>query len=495
METAEESFSRNYDILDGKDLIQGFSKCQVCRRKSDGSVYYFLREPVLSASSILLLRKMKENALNGINTESSSKSLDDQIVQVSREMNIKLDRDQGKFIAYYFSRDVFGLDRIESLLRDLDIEDITCDRSGLSIYIYHRKYGYIPTNIVFENETDLSRFVKMISQKSGKSLSLSTPVIDANLPDGSRLQASLGREVTTNGSSFTIRKFRSVPFSPVDLISIGSTSPRIFAYLWILSEYGSNIIIVGGTASGKTTFLNSILLFIPPEKKIITIEDTKELNLFHENWVSTVTRPGYGIPGPDGKVEGEIDMFDLLTISLRHRPNYIVLGEVRGREAFTVFQAMSVGRYGYTTFHADDVNTFVHRLEAKPINIPRNLITSIDAIVLLEAFQGKSGTERRVKSISEIKEIEPLSGDLIMNEAYSFNGNDYDTSGFSYVLNRIAEREGKTEAEMEKELLLRERVLSKLQETHTYDFREMTRIIRRFYKDRESVLRQLGIEG
>jgi Type IV secretory pathway, VirB11 components, and related ATPases involved in archaeal flagella biosynthesis len=128
----------------------------------------------------------------------------------------------------------------------------------------------------------------MISQKSGKSLSLSTPVIDANLPDGSRLQASLGREVTTNGSSFTIRKFRSVPFSPVDLISIGSTSPRIFAYLWILSEYGSNIIIVGGTASGKTTFLNSILLFIPPEKKIITIEDTKELNLFHENWVSTV---------------------------------------------------------------------------------------------------------------------------------------------------------------------------------------------------------------
>lgn len=494
MEAAEDSFSRNYDVLDEGDLITGFSRCQVCRRKSDGSVYYFLREPALSDPSISILKEMKKNALNGVSTESSSFGLDKQISKLAEDMNLKLDNDQRKYIAYYFSRDVFGLDRIESLLRDGNIEDITCDRSGLNIYIYHRKYGYIPTNIVFESETELSRFVKMISQKSGKSLSVSTPVIDANLPDGSRLQASLGREVTTNGSSFTIRRFRSVPFSPIDLISIGSTSPKIFAYLWILSEYGSNIIIVGGTASGKTTFLNSILLFIPPEKKIITIEDTKELNLFHENWVSTVTRPGYGMPGPNGKVEGEIDMFDLLTISLRHRPNYIVLGEVRGREAFTVFQAMSVGRYGYTTFHADDVNTFVHRLEAKPINIPRNLITSIDAIVLLEAFQGKSGTERRVKSISEIKEIDPLTDDLIMNEIYSFNGNDYDTSGFSYVLNRIAEREGKTEVEMEKELLLRERILSKLQEKHTYDFREMTRIIRRFYKARERVLEDLGIK-
>jgi len=494
MKAVEETFSRNYDILDERDLIEGFSRYQICRRKSDGTVYYFLREPVLSEPSRSILDMMKENTLKGISTGSPSMGLDSRIEELAKNMNLDLGSDQKKYIAYYFSRDIFGLDRIDSLLRDGDIEDITCDRSGLSIYIYHRKYGYIPTNIMFENETELSRFVKMISQKSGKSLSLSTPVIDANLPDGSRLQASLGKEVTTNGSSFTIRKFRSVPFSPVDLISIGSTSPRIFAYLWILSEYGSNIVIVGGTASGKTTFLNAILLFIPPEKKIITIEDTKELNLFHENWVSTVTRPGYGIPGPGGKVEGEIDMFDLLTISLRHRPNYIVLGEVRGREAFTVFQAMSVGRYGYTTFHADDVNTFVHRLEAKPINIPRNLIISIDAIVLLETFQGKSGTERRVKSISEIKEIDPLTDDLIMNEVFSFNGNDYDTSGFSYVLNRIAEREGKTEAEMEQELLVREKILAKLQEKHTHDFREMARIIRKFYKARESVLHDLGIE-
>ena len=494
MKAVEDPLSENYDVLDVRDLIQGYSRCQICRKKSDGSVYYFLREPVLSESSRSILNKMKENALKGISTGSPSMGLDSQIEQLARIMKLNLDIEQKKYIAYYFSRDIFGLDRIESLLRDGDIEDISCDRSGLSIYIYHRKYGYIPTDVMFETETELSRFVKMISQKSGKNLSLSTPVIDANLPDGSRLQASLGREVTTNGSSFTIRKFRSVPFSPIDLISIGSTSPRIFAYLWILSEYGSNIVIVGGTASGKTTFLNSILLFIPPEKKIITIEDTKELNLFHENWVSTVTRPGYGIPGPDGKVEGEIDMFDLLTISLRHRPNYIILGEVRGREAFTVFQAMSVGRYGYTTFHADDVNTFVHRLEAKPIKIPRNLIVSIDAIVLLEAFQGESGTERRVKSISEIKEIDPLTDDLIMNEVFSFNGNGYDTSGFNYVLKRIGEREGKTEAQMEQELLLREKILSKLQEKHTYDFREMTRIIRRFYKARESVLQELGID-
>ncbi|WP_393972210.1 type II/IV secretion system ATPase subunit [Oxyplasma meridianum] len=494
MEAGDDSFFKNYDLLSEKDLIPNFSKYQICRKKSDGSIYYFLHEPILSDSSRFILEKMKKNALEGRSIGNPSMEIDSQIEAMAKNMNLTMDTQQKRYIAYYFGRDLFGMERIESLLRDGDIEDISCDRAGLGIYIYHRKYGYIPTNIMFEDEIELSRFVKMMSQKSGKSLSLSTPVIDANLPDGSRLQASLGQEVTTNGSSFTIRKFRSVPFSPIDLISTWTTSSRIFAYLWILSEYGSNIVVVGGTATGKTTFLNSILLFIPPEKKIITIEDTKELNLFHENWVSTVTRPGYGMPGPDGKVEGEIDMFDLLTISLRQRPNYIVLGEVRGREAFTVFQAMSVGRYGYTTFHADDVNTFVHRLEAKPINIPRNLIISIDAIVLLEAFQGKSGTERRVKSISEIKEIDPLTNDLIINEVYSFNGNGYDTSGFSYILKRIAEKEGKTEAEMEHELLLREKILSKLQEKHTYDFREVGRIIKRFYKARESVLHDLGIE-
>ncbi|MCL5802321.1 MAG: type II/IV secretion system ATPase subunit [Candidatus Thermoplasmatota archaeon] len=494
MNVPDDSFLKNYEIIIEKEIIQQYSRVQICRRNSDGTVYYFVREPVLEKTSMEILRIMKDNAMNGVNTESSSMGLDAQISEISENLKVGINSEQKMFIAYYFRRDLFGFDRIETLLKDPEIEDISCDRSNLNIFIYHRKFGYIPTNVIFQNEEELSRFVKTLSQKSGKSLSLSTPVIDANLHDGSRLQASLGREVTTNGSSFTIRKFRSVPFSPVDLISAGSTSARIFAYLWILSEYGSNIIIVGGTASGKTTFLNAILLFIPPEKKIITIEDTKELNLFHENWVSTLTRPGYGIPGPDGRIEGEIDMFDLLTISLRHRPNYIVLGEVRGREAFTVFQAMSVGRYGYTTFHADDVNTFVHRLEAKPINIPRNLIAAIDAVVLLETFQGQSGTERRVRSISEIKEIDPVSDDLILNEVYSFNGNDYDSSGFSYVLKRIAEREGKTEAEMEDEITIREKVLSRLQELHTNDFREITRIIRRFYKARDDVLDQLGIE-
>ena len=494
MNEPDSAFLKNFQIIMEKEIIHPFSKVQICRRNSDGAEYYFLREPVLENASLEVLKKMKENALNGVTMESSSSSLEMQISEVSASLKAHINPDQKMFIGYYFRRDVFGLDRIESLLKDPDIEDISCDRFNLHIFIYHRKYGYIPTNVVFERDEELSRFVKTLSQKSGKSLSLSTPVIDANLPDGSRLQASLGKEVTTNGSSFTIRKFRSVPFSPVDLISTGTASARLFAYLWLLSEYGSNIIVVGGTASGKTTFLNAILLFIPPEKKIMTIEDTKELNLFHENWVSTVTRPGYGLPGPDGRIEGEIDMFDLLTISLRHRPNYIVLGEVRGREAFTVFQAMSVGRYGYTTFHADDVNTFVHRLEAKPINIPRNLITAIDAVVLLEAFQGKSGTERRVRSISEIKEIDAVSGDLIMNEVYKFNGKDHDSSGFSYVLNRIAEREGKSEEEMEKEIIIREKVLSRLHDMDTHDFREMTRLIRRFYKARDEVLDQLGIE-
>src|SRR2546428_5481465 len=217
-------------------------------------------------------------------------------------------------------------------------------------------------------------------------------MLDATIPDGSRLEATLVRHVTKRGSSFTIRRFRENPFTPLDLVRFKTMSPEMMAYMWLAIENGQSMKMCGGTESGKTTTLTGILLSIPPQMKIVSIEDTRELNLPHENWVPLLTRGGFGGKSAvTGKAAGEIDMFDLLTAALRQRPQYLMVGEVRGPEAFVVFQAMATGKSAYTTFHADDVQAMVHRLENDPINLPRALVAALD-IVLLQA-QGKVGTD------------------------------------------------------------------------------------------------------
>src|SRR6266699_2112946 len=279
----------------------------------------------------------------------------------------------------------------EILVENLEMLD---DAVRVPLYIYHRKYGSIPSNLKFDNAEELDSFVVWLAQRSGKHISVAQPMLDATIPDGSRLQATLGMHVTKRGSSFTIRRFRENPFTPLDLVRFKTMSPEMMAYMWLAIENGQSMLICGGTASGKTTTLNAILLFIPPQMKIVSIEDTRELNLPHENWVPLLTRAGFGGKSQvTGKPAGEIDMFDLLTAALRQRPQYMMIGEVRGPEAFVVFQAMATGKSAYTTFHADDVQAMVHRLENDPINLPRALVAALD-IVLLQA-QVKVGTDMR----------------------------------------------------------------------------------------------------
>ena len=230
-------------------------------------------------------------------------------------------------------------------MTDSEVEDISCDGVGIPLYIYHRKFGSIRSNLKFEDSKVLDDYVVWLAQRSGKHISVASPILDATVPDGSRLQATLGMHVTKRGSSFTIRRFRDNPFTPVDLLKFRTMSPEMMAYLWIAIENGQSMMVCGGTASGKTTTLNATLLFIPPQMKIVSIEDTRELNLPHENWVPSLTRAGFGAKNPtSGKAPGEIDMFDLLAAALRQRPQYLMVGEVRGAEAFIVFQAMATGQ-------------------------------------------------------------------------------------------------------------------------------------------------------
>ncbi len=412
-----------------------------------------------------------------------------------KELDMDVDPVTWERYKYYLYRDFLGYSIVQAPMIDSEVEDISCDGVNIPIYIYHRMYGSIKSSLKFEKEDELDHYVMWITQKSGKHISVSNPMVDATLPDGSRLQATLGKYVTKRGSSFTVRRFKPNPFTPIDLIRFKTMSREMMAYLWLMVENGMSMIVCGGTASGKTTTLNAVLLFIPPSMKIVSIEDTRELNLPHENWIPALVREGVGEANPvTGKKPGEIDMFDLLKAALRQRPQYIMVGEVRGAEAYTVFQAMATGKTCYTTFHAEDVKAMVHRFENAPINLPRALITALN-VVLLQA-QVKVGTTmtRRVKAITEIVGLDPETDEIITNNAYTWNPADdsFNFSGHSYIYEKIATLKGWSQRRMELEVKRRERILRYMEKLGVRYYRDVARIVSAYYKNPEEVMKRVN---
>ncbi len=401
---------------------------------------------------------------------------------------------------YYLERDFIGYGIVDVPMTDSEVEDISCDGVGIPLYIYHRKFGSIRSNLKFESAKLVDDYVIWLAQRSGKHISVASPILDATVPDGSRLQATLGVHVTKRGSSFTIRRFRDNPFTPVDLLKFKTMSPEMMAYLWIAIESGQSMMVCGGTASGKTTTLNATLLFIPPQMKIVSIEDTRELNLPHENWVPSLTRAGFGAKNlVSGKAPGEIDMFDLLAAALRQRPQYLMVGEVRGAEAFIVFQAMATGKTCYTTFHAESVSAMVHRMENPPISLPRSLVSALNLVLLQRQVKVGSKMTRRVQSLTEIVGLDPETNELITNSVYSWNPAD-DTflySGHSYVYERVALAKNWSMKEMEREVRRRVEMLDYLQareaqatRQHPFTHRDVGQLVAFYYKEPEKALQE-----
>jgi flagellar protein FlaI len=407
-------------------------------------------------------------------------------------------------ILYHLERDFIGYGIVDVPMTDTEVEDISCDGVGIPLFIYHRKYGSIRSNMKFHDSKELDDYVVWLAQRSGKHISVASPILDATVPDGSRLQATLGTHVTKRGSSFTIRRFRDNPFTPVDLLKFKTMSPEMMAYLWISIENGQSMMVCGGTASGKTTTLNATLLFIPPQMKIVSIEDTRELNLPHENWVPSLTRAGFGAKNlTSGKAPGEIDMFDLLAAALRQRPQYLMVGEVRGAEAFIVFQAMATGKTCYTTFHAESVSAMVHRMENPPISLPRSLVSALNLVLLQRQVKVGTKMTRRVQSLTEIVGLDPETNELITNSVYSWNPAD-DTflySGHSYVYERVAmmknlsmkemEREVRNRAEMMEYLVHRDAQATRLK---PFTHRDVGQLVAFYYKEPERALAEARAE-
>jgi archaeal flagellar protein FlaI len=312
-------------------------------------------------------------------------------------------------IMYYLHRNLIGFGDIDVIMNDPMIEDLSVNGVGLPVYVWHRKYESMPTNLIFTNETMLDNLIVKLTHMANKHISTAFPLLDAMLPGKDRIAATFKREVSPKGGSFSIRRFREDPFSIVDLVEMGTLNEEIAAYFWLLIENRMTIAVMGGTGAGKTSTLNALASLIKPSMKIVTVEEIPELNLHHENWVQLVARESYGL----GIMKtGEVPLFDLVRTSLRYRPDYIVVGEIRGEEAFVLFQALATGHGGLTTLHAESLDYTVKRLTSPPMNVAPTYIPLINVAAMVERVQlpnsavGGMTFGRRIKSIMEVIDYE-----------------------------------------------------------------------------------------
>jgi flagellar protein FlaI len=387
---------------------------------------------------------------------------------------------------YYLWRHFRGFGRLDPLMNDDRIEDISCDGYDVPLYAYHQEYQDIATGVSFGAD-ELDSFVIRMAQQAGQHISIGNPVVGTTLADGSRAELTLGEEVTPRGSAFTIRKYSDEPFTPVELLDFGTFSLGQMAYLWLAIENNKNIVFAGGTASGKTTSMNAISMFIPPRSKLITIEDTRELSLYHDNWLSSVTRDRLD-------EESNVTMYDLLRSALRHRPEYILVGEVRGEEAITLFQAMNTGHTTLSTMHADSVQTVINRLENEPINVPRPMVQSLDVLCVQVLARRGEQRVRRAGTVAEIEGIDQRTGELDYSNAYEWRTSD-DTfrEGNGNLLDEIRDERGWSQAELLRELRRRRGFLSTLQNEGVTNYQRFTALVNSYYADPERTLKRLDV--
>jgi len=465
-----------------------------------GELIYDVEEPLLNDENKKNLERielaMREIVnINLLSGEKTQEGLLDYIDKTARliisELSLKIEEDDFHRIFYYLYRDFIGLNRVEAIMQDYFIEDIECNGIGEPLYIVHRAFRNIKTNVKYTKMEELSSFVEKLAQKTGRYISYASPILDGSLPDGSRVNATYTKDITSKGPTFTIRKFTKTPWTPIQLLGFHSLSPEMLAYFWICLQYQSNLMIVGGTASGKTTLLNALAFFIPQENRVVSIEDTRELNLPRENWLPSVVRSG--VAGETGGA-GEVDMFSLLRSSFRQNPDYMIVGEVRGKEASVLFQGMASGHASISTMHGDSVESIIRRLETPPINLSPMLVNGLDIMAIMtHAIVGGHET-RRLREIVEVVKVEP-DGTALTNTPLTWNPADdkFYSKKDSRIFDKIAEKFGLNRGELQKEFETRTKLLYAFFQKKVLGYEQVQRVINDYSKDPEGVLKEYGI--
>ena len=484
---------KGYKIVEKYPLYEPFAHAAIAQNPKTGEYKYFLDELQLDS----LERNVYSRILEILLAEMEAPK--EEIVDPRRFFAEKAKKIVGKYrislgwlpdvswykILYHAERDLVGFGKIDPLMRDPNIEDISCDGVKKPVYVWHRVYESIETNLRFETDEELDNMVVKLVHMAGKHVSSAFPIVDASLPGKHRLAVCYRREVTPFGTAFTIRKFREDPYSIIDLINLGTFSEEMAAYFWLCLENRTSIMVLGGTAAGKTTALNALACLIRPGSKIITIEETAELNLPHENWVSLIARQSYGLGGSG---IGEVSLFDLVKTSMRHRPDVLIVGEIRGQEAYVLFQALATGHGGMCTMHAESLGSAVKRLTQKPMNIApayiplMNIVLSIQRIHLLRGKTKK--VYRRVINVNEIADYEDYR---TVFKWHPTKDKHLPSLSKSIMLSNIAERVGASKKELVKEINRRKEVLHWMREQNIRSYKDVAAIIAEYYSRPEQI--------
>lgn len=470
------------EILSEYDLNVGFARVEIIRDPERSEIIYSVNEPNLDhkeTEEFLSLRNEINDLLPDIlgSVRDTRIDLETIISSFVRQRRPWLKGDSFEKVQYYLVRDFRGYGIIDAIVRDQLVEDVSCDGPELPIFVYHKEYGSIKTNISFPGTDSLDSYIVRLAQISSKSVSINSPILDAITRDGHRVQAVYGSEVSSRGPVFTLRLFRERPFTPVDLIRSGTASPELMTYLWFMVEGLDSALIVGAPGAGKTSTLNSLLLFASVNTKIYSIEETRELNIPHENWIAAETRGKIGIE--DQKGVEKIDMFDLVSIAMRQRPTYIVVGEVRGRETYALFQAMATGHTTYSTIHADSMESLLNRLENEPMNIPRVLVSYLNIVIFINFVRLDGKMVRRITEVDEVIGIDGKSNDILYNRVFKYNPqtDTFDFTGSSSLYDRIIEQRGMKPEDFFKQVTRRTELISELASSGRPTSEEISRII------------------
>ena len=490
-ESVTNEVSSQFKIVKEYPLNAPFSYAKILWDEKNSSFQYFVDEIKLNFDEERIYKDLYtfvEQSLDSLETTKEKK--------FDAHLNDVIKKHEGFFISnpvasmekvkYFLKRDIMGYGEIDALMHDPNIEDISCSGPNIPLYVWHRNYDSLASNISFESHQKLNSFITRIVFKAGKHVSTAHPISDLAITGNHRISVLYQKEITPKGTSFTIRKFKEDPYTIVDLIGFGTIDLETAAYLWMMIEAKMSIMIIGSTGSGKTTVLNAIAGLVSENDKLFSVEDVAEINLPHDNWFSLISRSGYG-----SNDEGEIGLYELIKSGVRHRPDYIIVGEIRGSEAYVMFQAMATGHGGLCTMHADSLDSASKRLQQKPMNIPPAYLSLMNCALVIKRVKDKVTGQSMRRAIS----IEEISSSTAPNAVTTWNPkSDYfeHSFGTSKNLKKISEHTGDEFDEVLKEHHKRTKILKWMSSNNIREHKTVTEMIRKYYNDPNSVLKKIN---
>jgi len=491
LDTLHNRSLETFELVDKYPLLPPFSYANILRDQKTAGYLYQVDEVKLTPAEEQVKHRLYNLIEMHLDTPGESKETEfnkllEEVIKENQKVLQDISLPGLEKAKYFIKRDITGFGKIDPLMHDPNIEDVSCAGIGTPLFIWHREYDSVQTNIQYEGE-ELNSFVARIVFRAGKHISSAFPISDLALEGNHRISVLYQKEVTPKGTSFTIRKFKADPYTVIDLINFGTIDVDIAAYLWMLVENKMSIISIGSTGSGKTTALNAITGLVHPDYKIFSVEDVSEINLNHENWFSLISRSGFGAKG-----EGEIGLYDLIKSGVRHRPDYIIVGEIRGSEAYVMFQAMATGHGGLCTMHADSYDSASKRLQQKPMDIPPAYLPLMNcALVIRRIKDSVTGQSvRRAVSLEEIKSATQSNSVFRWDPRTDFFESNIHQS---VLLQRIAEQTGQTFEEVLNEYEKRIIIIRYMQERDIRDFKDVAEIIGKYYREPKILMEKIEV--